>query len=514
VDLQKARHPRIDPSFAGVYLAEPCLEGAVTHRPDEPALSIVKNEVNRERDEAMRMMCSKTMLKLWGTCLLMGFAGSAGAVPSFARQTGMACAACHTVFPELTPFGREFKLNGYVLDNIRQIKGITIENRETLSLNAIPPISLMLQISYTHTGAALPDSAVTGALAKDGDILFPQQASFFYAGKIADNLGAFVQLTYDGVGDSFGFDNTDIRYARHFDFGNDTDPNKHSLIVGVTLNNSPTVQDVWNTTAAWGFPYSASSVAPSPIASTKLDSGSGGIGQNAAGLGAYAWFDDSLYAEFSLYGAAIRGGAHPLDSTQASVIHGISPYWRLAYEYRWDRNSLSVGTYGIVAKEHPGAGSPLAGPTDQFTDTAVDFQYQFIGEDNIFTVLSTYIHEDQKYDASSLKGTNSSDTLKTFKLTGEYTYQRLIGGSLGYFDTAGSTDIVLYAPAAVGGSATGSPDSRGYVGEVNYLPWLNTKLQLQYVRYTKFNGSATNYDGSGRNASDNDTLYLLAWINF
>ena len=48
------------------------------------------------------------------------------AVPSFARQTGMACAACHTVFPELTPFGREFKLNGYVLDNIKQITGIDV----------------------------------------------------------------------------------------------------------------------------------------------------------------------------------------------------------------------------------------------------------------------------------------------------------------------------------------------------------------------------------------------------
>ena len=48
------------------------------------------------------------------------------AVPSFARQTGMACAACHTVFPELTPFGREFKLNGYVLDNIKQVTGIDI----------------------------------------------------------------------------------------------------------------------------------------------------------------------------------------------------------------------------------------------------------------------------------------------------------------------------------------------------------------------------------------------------
>jgi hypothetical protein len=37
------------------------------------------------------------------------------AIPSFARQTGMKCNECHTVFPELTPFGRLFKLGGYVM---------------------------------------------------------------------------------------------------------------------------------------------------------------------------------------------------------------------------------------------------------------------------------------------------------------------------------------------------------------------------------------------------------------
>src|SRR5208282_6338672 len=111
--------------------------------------------------------------------LLCGISAPSRAVPSFARQTGMTCAACHTVFPELTPFGREFKLNGYVLDNIKQVTGIDIDSRQTLSLNQIPPISLMLQVSYTHTSAPLPDSAISGALAKDGDFLFPQQASFF-----------------------------------------------------------------------------------------------------------------------------------------------------------------------------------------------------------------------------------------------------------------------------------------------------------------------------------------------
>src|ERR1700737_659725 len=83
------------------------------------------------------------------------YSSAASAVPSFARQTGMACAACHTVFPELTPFGREFKLNGYVIDNIKQITGISADNRQTLALNSIPPLSVMLEISYARTARAL-----------------------------------------------------------------------------------------------------------------------------------------------------------------------------------------------------------------------------------------------------------------------------------------------------------------------------------------------------------------------
>jgi hypothetical protein len=466
----------------------------------------------------------------WTTALgtlfaLTLYASAAQAVPSFARQTGMACAACHTVYPELTPFGREFKLNGYVTDNLKQIKGVSMERRETLSLNSLPPLSVMLQVSYTHTATALPDSAITGALAKDGEILFPQQASIFYAGKIADNLGAFMQLTYDGAGDHFGFDNTDIRYARYLsveggEAGSDSQDaasSKHSVLFGVTLNNNPTVQDPWNTTAAWGFPYSGSSVAPSPNASTKIDSGGGGIGQNAAGIGAYVWLDHAFYAELSAYSAAKTGGAHPLDSTQAEVMKGLAPYWRLGYEYRWDRHSFFVGTYGIETGIQPGNGVALSGPVDRYTDVAADAQYQFIGDQHLLTVLATYIHENQRLNASfaNALASNTSDSLETAKATVEYSYQRMIGGALGVFSTTGSSDALLYpADGGVAGNANGNPANRGYIAEVNYLPWLNTKLQLQYVGYSKFNGAANNYSGIGRNASNNNTAYLLVWLNF
>jgi hypothetical protein len=82
------------------------------------------------------------------------------------------------------------------------------------------------------------------------------------------------------------------------------------------------------------------------------------------------------------------------------------------------------------------------------------------------------------------------------------------------FSTTGSSDALLYPSSGdVAGDANGSPANRGYIAEVNYLPWLNTKLQLQYVGYSKFNGTATDYAGIGRNASGNNALYLLVCPN-
>ena len=73
-------------------------------------------------------------------------------------------------------------------------------------------------------------------------------------------------------------------------------------------------------------------------------------------------------------------------------------------------------------------------------------------------------------------------------------------------------------------TANNSPNSSGFTAEIDYMPfnhggpsfwpWLNAKIGLQYIYYTKFNGGTTNYDGAGRNATDNNTLYLFAWLAF
>jgi hypothetical protein len=50
---------------------------------------------------------------LIGLALLLG-AEQADAVPSFAPKAGLSCNVCHSDAPELTAFGRSFKLNGYI----------------------------------------------------------------------------------------------------------------------------------------------------------------------------------------------------------------------------------------------------------------------------------------------------------------------------------------------------------------------------------------------------------------
>lgn len=453
-------------------------------------------------------------------CLMI--APAAFAVPSFARQTGMACEACHTVYPELTHFGRFFKANGYLLTNIKEVRDVTSTKQQLLELAQTPALSIMAQVSYSQLKTSVPDLTSAGApgVAQNGTAGFPQQLSLFYAGKIAPNFGAFFQITYANDSGTIGIDNTDLRFADSLELGD-----KSPLTYGVSLNNNPTVQDLWNSTPAWGFPFAASNATVSPLAGTAID---GAFAQDVAGITGYVLWNESLYAELGGYRSAkqgstnaLTGGAGPLDGTASNVMSGVVPYWRLAYEKNWDRHSLEVGLYGAQFRLYPGAGSALSGPLNKFNDVAEDFQYQFVGDEHQVTLAGTRIHESMTLDASFANGAsaNARDTLTTTRFWGTYYYRRHLGGTLGYFATTGSTDAVLYAPNPDGGpgvvtSASGSPDTRGWMAEVNYLPWLNVKLSAQYTHYSRFNGGSVNYDGMGRNASDNDSLYVLLWFAY
>jgi len=419
----------------------------------------------------------------------------AWAVPSFARQTGLACNVCHSVAPELTSFGRLFKLNGYTLTGIKQIQAG--ESGNSLSIDQLPPLSAMVQIADTFTSKAQPGT-------QNGNLQFPAQLSLFYAGAISQNMGAFAQLTYTQTDDHFSMDLADIRYADHAQvWGADT-------IYGVTVNNGPTIEDVWNSTSAWGFPWFGSEVAPSPTASTLLGGVFTGPG-SVAGAGVYTFWDNRVYALVSLYRASPTGMGQPISKT--GLVDGVMPYWRLAYQFDGS-NPLEVGVYGTHAAIAQGfSGGSAVGLNDSYTDYAADAQYEVQAGGNLLSMYATYIHEHQDLTASSSAGlSNPTDTLKTFNVNGRYHFGSSQAIGLGYFNTTGTTDTLLYPAGAVSGSANGSPNSNGWILQYVYLPRQNVQIAVEYTAYGKFNGGNSNYDGAGRNASDNDTLFLLLWV--
>ena len=59
-------------------------------------------------------------------------AGVHANIPSFSRQTGLACSACHSAFPHLTQFGRLFKLNGYTMTALQTVRAGDSGQRSSL----------------------------------------------------------------------------------------------------------------------------------------------------------------------------------------------------------------------------------------------------------------------------------------------------------------------------------------------------------------------------------------------
>ncbi len=456
------------------------------------------------------------------------------AVPAFARQTGQNCVACHAggQFPDLTPYGRIFKLTGYTLGT----RGL--------------PLSVMGVATYTKTKNT--DTTPNGGtpatdFPRDGNLIL-NTGSLFLAGKVTDNIGGFAQFTYNNYDDvsadgthfrgHSSSDNFDLRYADRFI---DT---TRDLIFGFTLNNNPSVQDVWNSAPAWGF-----NVVPGSSGPASLPTLAGGLAQQVAGLGAYVYWNRTLYAELSGYQTAngfwsfLSQGISSERSSQ-NLIKGVNPYWRVALTREWGPHNVMVGTSGFIVDQYPDPfGLGANGPTNRVRDLGLDAQYQYLLDPHSITATVSYIHENTHY-ADGIGGgpgavdaatstvpvaqapTNADDTLNMFRAKISYVYKAKYGGTLSYFNITGSTNsanqTAFFDPVSgsiltdgkttgPGVNATGNPGTTGWTTELFWTPIQNARVGIQYTLFSKFNGATDNYDGFGRNARDNNTLFVYVW---
>lgn len=415
----------------------------------------------------------------------------AQALPSFAEQTNQPCAACHVgaFGPQLKPYGRDFKLYGYTASDGK---------------SHLPPFAATLMTSFTRTAANQPGGASRWFAPNNNAAI--DEASLYYAGRLTEQVGAFIEANYDGVSRQITIGKTDIRHAR------DANLFDHDFVLGITLNNAPTVADLWNSVPAWGFPYNSTKLAPTPLAAALVD---GGVDGQVVGLGAYALWNELVYAEFALYqplGRDLRNMTGATPYAGVNRISGAIPYWRLAVQHDAGAHSFQVGTYGLRASIWPN-GDQSSYRTDTFTDIAFDANWQWIANpksvtSDMLSAHATFIHESASLDASRLLiGSQATSRLNVMRADVSYSIGATWTPTVQVFHTQGGRDTAYWA------TPTGRPNSTGAAFELAWVPFgkpdswstrFNIRLAAQYVAYTEF-------DGSTRGASRNNALYLSVW---
>ena len=189
----------------------------------------------------MRSVSRSRLLSGWLGVALALAATAVQAVPSYARQTGQGCVACHVSFPELTPYGRWFKLSGY-----------------TIGVRQVVPLAGMALVGVTQTRNNDDGTGTnTPATARErAPRVRPGQRLSCRKGNRRRRRLRSIDIR------------PRLQHRRH-----QHRPQRHrqhrlalgrphgqptaddvKLLYGVTLHNNPTAQDVWNSTPAFGFP--------------------------------------------------------------------------------------------------------------------------------------------------------------------------------------------------------------------------------------------------------------------
>ncbi len=302
------------------------------------------------------------------------------------------------------------------------------------------------------------------------------------------------------------------------------------IVYGLTFNNSPTTQDVWNTLPAWGYPYTSSGLAPKPSTAPLI---AGALAQNVVGLSGYVWIDSKLYIEAGGYSSPARGTLRWLGADPANPgdIHGVAPYTRIAFQHDLGGGTAELGAFALRAALWPGR-DRSSGFTDLYSDLGLDASWiKTLGASDTVTINARYTHEKRSLMATCALGVAdgslgpvplsdcSNGTLEELRADASYYWHNKIGATIGAFNLQGTGNAALYA-----GNRTMRPDSSGILlqldgtpfgaGHSPFGPRFNMRLGVQYTKYLRFDGARRDFDGAGANASDNNTVRIFTWVAF
>lgn len=133
---------------------------------------------------------------LAAAAVVLAWPQEAAAVPAFARQTNMACTACHFQhFPAINAFGRAFKAGGFT-----QKSGQSMIEGEALSIPVALNASLVIKVRYQKTNGDTSDTDF-------GELQFPDEAALLIGGRAGEHIGFLLEMAT--VGEATGSVNPD-----------------------------------------------------------------------------------------------------------------------------------------------------------------------------------------------------------------------------------------------------------------------------------------------------------------
>jgi hypothetical protein len=359
----------------------------------------------------------KVALSLAGVMAAATFAPQASALPLFARQTGMACNACHFQhFPMLNGFGRSFKASGFTLMGAQgKVEGDNLSIPDTLNAAILTTAGYVKTNqdklhtaagAITLAGATVPAARSLGVRTPaDGGVYVPGtngEFSLFVGGRTSENSGALAELgmlhtpaggaggvasakfpmlwqvgdsgmragivpfTTDGQGASYGFEylNTGANAVHTMVFvGGDFNGS-----IGTTVSAQ---QYILTATRATGAAVVVDGIQAGPatifVNATKFHgAGPADLGGNGAALGstylrAAATMDvagwDTGFGVQNWSGASTQIGA-----TATTVTHAQTKATAVDFQMQGDVAGMPVGVYA----EYASAPKPDAGQTNVY----------------------------------------------------------------------------------------------------------------------------------------------------
>lgn len=426
----------------------------------------------------------KVVMTLLVMAATIGSAASSYAVPLFARQTQVNCGSCHAPPPSLTKFGRRFKQNGYVLESSKERPF---------------PVSLVAFSTYSKTKEDLLVAPGPDADLNDNATL--QQFSLSTGGRITDNTGAYLQLTYEGLRDQVSLGTVEIRTVKN------TYVNDRNVLFSAAINNSPSYQDPWNSNGIRFWPYFRFEHEPLSTHRPILD---GELARRVMGVSGTAFIDDSLHMELALYSGLSENLQYDLGLYEPNYLKldDTGVYARVAKEVPMGMASLTAGVTIFSGEIEKSAGRP----SDRISDVALDVFYQSNKGPHDVNLSAGLLYESLDTATSRRLGfaSEKSSNLTRFTTSAQYLYQKTWGIGVGYTRLAGTADALYF------GTGNGKPDTSTFRFDAfwnpisrkpfKFYPLGRTRLGIEYVMYRQFNGRAGNYNGFGRDAGDNNTF--------